>query len=74
METRTIAIEGMSCGHCVARVTKVLSALPGVSVTDVSVGSARITFDPSTTTLARLGEALDAAGFRLAAPAAASGR
>ena len=33
---RTITIEGMSCGHCSARVQKALSALPGVESADVS--------------------------------------
>lgn len=34
---RTIAIEGMSCGHCTGRVQKALSALDGVNVLEVSV-------------------------------------
>ena len=28
----TLAIDGMSCGHCVQAVTKALSAVPGVKV------------------------------------------
>lgn len=30
MTTTTVKIEGMSCGHCTARVEKVLNALPGI--------------------------------------------
>ena len=38
----TLAIDGMSCGHCVQAVTKALSAVPGVKVRSVAVGSAVI--------------------------------
>lgn len=40
--TTTLAIDGMSCGHCVQAVTKALSAVPGVQVKSVAVGSAVI--------------------------------
>ncbi len=38
----TLSIDGMSCGHCVAQVTKALSGVPGVEVKSVAVGSAQI--------------------------------
>lgn len=65
METMELTIRGMSCGHCVARVTKALASLPGVSVDQVEVGRATIQLDPATTSLAQIGAALDAAGFAL---------
>ena len=34
--TKTMNIEGMMCGHCEARVKKVLEALPGVAGAEVS--------------------------------------
>ena len=34
--TKTMNIEGMMCGHCEARVKKVLEALPGVTGAEVS--------------------------------------
>ncbi len=34
--TKTMNIEGMMCGHCEARVKKVLEALPGVTAAEVS--------------------------------------
>ena len=37
-----LAIEGMSCGQCVARVTKALTGIAGVEVASVQVGSAKI--------------------------------
>ena len=41
-DTITLSIDGMSCGHCVQAVTKALSAVPGVQVKSVAVGTARI--------------------------------
>ena len=41
-DTITLSIDGMSCGHCVQAVTKVLSAVPGVQVNSEAVGTARI--------------------------------
>ena len=42
---KKMKIEGMTCGHCEARVKKVLEALPGVSEAKVSheSGSAIVT-------------------------------
>jgi copper chaperone len=51
METITMNVKGMSCGGCVASVTRVLKSVPGV--TDVAVtltpGTAKVTFDPAKT-------------------------
>jgi copper chaperone CopZ len=41
-KTTTLAIDGMSCGHCVQAVTKALSGVPGVTVKSVAVGLAVI--------------------------------
>ena len=43
--TKTMKIEGMMCGHCEARVKKVLEALDGVSQAKVSheAGTAGVT-------------------------------
>ena len=58
--TTTLNIDGMSCGHCVQAVTKALSAVAGIKVKSVEVGSAVIeTPDGGTTSkaVAALGEA-----------------
>jgi len=73
MEHMTLKIDGMSCGHCVARVEKTLKKLDGVNVGRVEIGSAEITYDPSRTPFARIREALDDAGYT-AHPAEASQR
>ena len=43
--TKTMKIEGMMCGHCEARVKKVLEALPEVETAEVSyeAGTAVVT-------------------------------
>jgi len=73
MEHLALKIDGMSCGHCVARVEKTLKKLDGVNVGRVEIGSAEITYDPSRTPFARIREALDDAGYT-AHPAEASQR
>jgi len=47
MDTRAsnvvnLAIDSMTCGHCTARVTEVLSRTAGVKVDSVSVGGAQL--------------------------------
>jgi copper chaperone CopZ len=37
----TLAIDGMSCGHCVTAVQNALTTVPGVSDAAVSIGAAR---------------------------------
>ena len=45
MTKLTLDISGMSCGHCVASVSRTLKAMPGVQVEAVTIGSATIDFD-----------------------------
>lgn len=73
MEPLTLKIDGMSCGHCVARVEKALKRLDGVHVIRVQIGSAEIVYDPAKTPFARIREAIDDAGY-MARPAEASER
>ncbi len=40
--THTLTISGMTCDHCVRRVTKALSRVDGLGVRDVQVGRAVI--------------------------------
>jgi copper chaperone CopZ len=63
MEHMTLKIDGMSCGHCVARVEKTLKKLDGVNVNQVDIGSADLVYDPAKTPFARIREALDDAGY-----------
>ncbi len=65
METVTMKVLGMSCGGCVASVTRVLKAVPGVDDVAVTLnpGAARVTFDPARTAQPALRSAVENAGF-----------
>ena len=63
MQTVRLAITGMSCGHCVARVSKTLSALEGLEVEDVRIGSADLRFDPDRRSVEEILEAVREAGY-----------
>lgn len=41
-EQRTYAVQGMSCAHCVAAVTREVGAVPGVDRVDVDLGAAQV--------------------------------
>ena len=62
-EKVTLAVTGMSCGHCVARVQKALSKLDGVDIRNVEVGVAEMGYDPSRVSPDKILEAVDAAGY-----------
>ena len=63
MEQTTIAIQGMSCGHCVAAVKGALGQLDGVQVEEVKVGSATVAYDPAAVTPERIAQAVSAEGY-----------
>ena len=63
MKTIHLSITGMSCGHCVARVSKTLSALDGLEVEDVRIGSADLRFDPERRSVDEILEAVRDAGY-----------
>lgn len=62
METKTITISGMSCGHCVSAVRKALAVVPGVVVQEVQIGSATLELE-SDAALAAAESAVDEAGY-----------
>ncbi len=63
MERLTLNISGMSCGHCVGRVTQALAGVDGVRAEDVRIGSATVSYDAGKTSVAQIVEALDSAGY-----------
>ena len=63
MQKIHLAIEGMTCGHCVARVRRTLQEIAGVQLTSVQIGSADVDIDPAVTTSEILTRALSDAGF-----------
>lgn len=63
MQSLTLKIDGMSCGHCVMTVQKALRALDGVQVDQVLVGSAQLQYDPATRQVDDILEAIRDEGF-----------
>ena len=45
MTKRTMVLDGMTCGPCVGSVQRALLAVAGVTVEQVTVGAAAVTFD-----------------------------
>jgi copper chaperone CopZ len=72
MKSLQLKIEGMSCGHCLARIEKALKKVEGVSVSKVLLGHADLLYDPARASVADLLAAVDDAGYvaRAVEPAA----
>ena len=70
---RTFAIDGMSCQHCVRRVTNALTKVPGVRVEEVTVGRARVEV-PDDAAMAAIASALERAGYPARVEAAPEAR
>jgi copper chaperone CopZ len=61
----TVAIDGMTCGHCVMAVRQALSALESVDVERVDIGLASISFDPAQVDHDTIASAIEEAGYSL---------
>ena len=68
METVTMDVKGMTCGGCVASVTRVLKGLPGVESVDVTLqpGRATVRYDASKVAPPALKAAVEGAGYDVA--------
>ena len=67
LTTAVYPIEGLSCGHCVARATEALQTVAGVSSVTVllEAGEASVTYDAEHCTPEALRSAVEAAGYTL---------
>lgn len=65
METAVIKVGGMSCQKCVANLTAILGAVPGVGevVVTLEPGEAKVAFDPVQVGVDALRGAVEDAGF-----------
>jgi copper chaperone CopZ len=63
METLSLHIEGMSCQHCVRAVRNALTAVPGVALDSVNLGTATLSFDPAQASADVITEAVQDAGY-----------
>ena len=69
MENVRFDIKGMSCQGCVASVTRVLKAVPGVTDVSVTLEPARasVAYDATRTEASALKAAIEDAGYGVAA-------
>ena len=70
MQTEHLAITGMVCGSCVQTVRRALETVGGVSSVDISLDKATATvrFDERATSVARLSQAIEGAGYGVGMP------
>jgi copper chaperone len=62
-QTVRLKIEGMHCEGCVRRVTQALSAMKGVRVESVAVGSAAVIADPRRVSPEQIAAVVNGIGF-----------
>lgn len=58
-----LGIVGMTCEHCVRAVRNRLSSTKGVEVSDVTIGSADIRYDPSIVSTSEIEDAVSDEGY-----------
>ncbi|WP_416731802.1 copper chaperone CopZ [Fictibacillus sp. JL2B1089] len=65
METKTLDVEGMTCGHCKVAVTNALNELDGVKnvVVHLETGKVEVELDSSKVTEAEMREAIEDQGY-----------
>ncbi|MFO1321817.1 MAG: heavy-metal-associated domain-containing protein [Burkholderiales bacterium] len=63
--TQMIPVTGMTCGGCVASVTRVVERLAGVRKVDVSLAEAQavVSFDTDRVSVRSIRDAIEKAGF-----------
>ena len=69
MTSRTLEVEGMSCGHCKAAVTRAVSALKGVSSVEVDLEKKTVAvhYDDALLALNSIEDAIRGEGYRVVA-------
>ena len=66
-ETRTYAVQGMTCDHCVLSVREEVSEVDGVSAVDVELASGRLTVTGRQVSDDTVRAAVAEAGYEVAA-------
>jgi copper chaperone len=67
MKEQTLEIGGMTCGHCLRAVKDALTEMPGVTLEEVRIGSARVSYDESQVQPDAIAEAIRDAGYTILA-------
>ncbi len=65
MTNIVIAVEGMSCQHCVMRVKRAVEGLAGVKDLSVSIGEVKVTFDESVVRKEDIEVAIVKSGYKI---------
>lgn len=65
MNEEKIAIEGMSCQHCVMAVKKALGGVPGILESEVQIGSAVVKYDEGKVKREEIERKIEDAGYRV---------
>lgn len=65
--TRRLSIEGMSCNHCVGRVTSALTKVEGVTSAKVDLATKSAVVEGTTLADAQLKQAVEDAGYDVVA-------
>jgi copper chaperone len=65
MEKTAIKVDGMSCEHCIASITKGVEALPGIASVEVSLAdkSVVVEYDSGKTTLNKIKGEIEKQGY-----------
>jgi copper chaperone len=67
MSKTTLKIQGMTCNHCVMRVTKALKAIPGVqeAQVDLQKAEAMVSYDETQVNKSEFSAAVVNAGYKI---------
>ncbi|MCY9657136.1 copper chaperone CopZ [Paenibacillus chondroitinus] len=63
MQSITLKVEGMSCGHCVNSVEGAVKKLGATGKVDLNAGSVTVEYDESKLTLDAIKEAIEEQGY-----------
>lgn len=63
MSRTTLSIDGMSCSHCVSGVRRALEGVPGVTVEEVEIGTARVGYDDAQVRVEQIRDAVEEEGY-----------
>jgi copper chaperone len=63
MQTITLKVEGMSCGHCVNSVEGAVKGLGASGKVDLAAGSVTVEFDETKVSLDAIKEAIEDQGY-----------
>lgn len=65
MKDITLAISGMSCGHCLNAVNQAISKVPGVELKSVKIGRAEVLVPDSDPGASAVKAAIENAGYKV---------